>query len=156
MNVLELLNKEKLALEKLNKYEILIGVRSSDKNRKNKSGVTNAELMFIHENGSPLRKIPSRPVLRLTIEKVKNSLLNKTIDRCVKGILEENWSEKEIDLEFDKLCLRIESIARKMIYKNTGILAPNAESTIAKKKSNHPLFDTGQLARSITCIYIKK
>lgn len=156
MDVLELLNKEKLALEKLNKYEILIGVRSSNKNRKNKSGVTNAELMFIHENGSPLRKIPSRPVLRLTIEKVKNSLLNKTIDKCVKGILEKNWSEKEIDFEFDKLCLKIESIARKMIYQNTGILAPNAESTIAKKKSNHPLFDTGQLARSITCIYIKK
>ena len=67
--------------EKLNSlpsYEIEIGVISADTNRKEKVrvGVTNAELMFIHENGSPLQHIPARPVLQMTIDYTNKNLLD--------------------------------------------------------------------------------
>ena len=46
-------------------------------------------------------------------------------------------------------------VVSKLIYDNE--LTPrNAPSTIAKKGVDHPLFDTGQLARSIQCRVIKK
>ena len=147
----------KEALNKIGKYVIEIGVFSQDTGRieKVRVGVTNAELMFIHENGSPLRHIPARPVLQLTINYANRELLNKTIDRAIKAYFESNFDEKAYEDEFNKLCMRMESTARKIIYKNVGILAPNAPSTIAAKGDNHPLFDTGQLARSITCRLVK-
>ena len=77
--------------------------------------------------------------------------------------------------ELQKFCLELENYARDIIYSNDGRLAPNSESVAAKKREkairnartvadrqaamqdsgNHPLFDTGQLARSITCQLVK-
>lgn len=138
-------------------YIIELGVISGDSKNKRKEtyqfGVTNAELMFIHENGSPLNHIPSRPVLKLTYEWLTSEgkiELVKTMVKCVGLVMMERPIE-EIDNEMDKLCLKIQNHARKIIYSNDGQLAPNAPSTIRKKGDNHPLFDTGQLARSITC-----
>ena len=146
--------------EKLNSlpsYEIEIGVISADTNRKEKVrvGVTNAELMFIHENGSPLQHIPARPVLRMTIDYTNKNLLDKAINKSLAAYMESNFNIEAFELELKKLCMRMESYARKIIYSNDGRLAPNAPSTIAKKGDNHPLFDTGQLARSITCRLVK-
>lgn len=146
--------------EKLNSlpsYEIEIGVISADTNRKEKVrvGVTNAELMFIHENGSPLQHIPARPVLQMTIDYTNKNLLDKSINKALASYMESNFNVEAFELELKKLCMRMESYARKIIYSNDGRLAPNAPSTIAKKGDNHPLFDTGQLARSITCRLVK-
>lgn len=146
--------------EKLNSlpsYEIEIGVISADTNRKEKVrvGVTNAELMFIHENGSPLQHIPARPVLQMTIDYTNKNLLDKAINKSLAAYMESNFNIEAFELELKKLCMRMESYARKIIYSNDGRLAPNAPSTIAKKGDNHPLFDTGQLARSITCRLVK-
>ena len=146
--------------EKLNSlpsYEIEIGVISADTNRKEKVrvGVTNAELMFIHENGSPLQHIPARPVLQMTIDYTNKNLLDKAINKSLAAYMESNFNIEAFELELKKLCMRMESYARKIIYSNDGRLAPNAPSTIAKKGDNHPLFDTGQLTRSITCRLVK-
>ena len=44
----------------LTEYQIQVGVFSSKTKRKEtyNVGLTNAELMFIHENGSPLHHLP--------------------------------------------------------------------------------------------------
>ena len=61
-------------------YYIEIGVFVEDGKRKKdtgkskkpidvvKLGINNAELMYIHENGSPINHVPSRPVLQMTID----------------------------------------------------------------------------------------
>ena len=51
----------------------------------------------------------------------------------------------------------MENYARDIIYLNDGRLAPNTPKTIKGKKEigNHPLFRTGQLARSISCRLVK-
>lgn len=134
-------------------YIIEIGVVDQRTNRKEtaKVGITNADLMFIHENGSPTRSIPSRPVLQMTIDWARVNLINETLTKFYKVLIESSFNYPLAEKEFEKMCMRMQTYARKIIYSNDGRLAPNAPSTIARKGDNHPLFDTGQLARSITC-----
>lgn len=139
-------------------YEIEIGVVSKDTGRKEvvKVGITNAELMFIHENGSPLRSIPARPVLQMTLEYTQQNLLDKTLDKIYDGMFYKDWVGADVEKELNKMCMKMENYARDIIYSNDGRLIPNAPSVAKAKKGNHPLFDTGQLARSITCRVVKK
>ena len=155
-----MLNDEFKILEILNRYRIEIGVFSNDTERTEEEekislGLTNAELMYIHENGSPIRNIPARPVLDMTIKYANDELLNDMFDKIINNVLNNNWKEKDIELELKKLCVRLQNYARDIIYLNDGRLAPNSPEVAKRKKGNHPLFDTGQLARSITCQLIK-
>lgn len=141
---------------RLSQYTIELGVVSvNSKREKVVIGLNNAELMFIHENGSPLRHLPSRPVLRMTIEYAKKEWLDKTIEKCCILYANNNFDDNVVEVELKKFCIKVEKYARNIIYSNDGRLAPNAPSTIARKGDNHPLFDTGQLAKSITCRLLK-
>lgn len=156
--VLKQLQAPTKIIEQLNDYQIEIGVITKDSKRKKVAsvGLTNAELMYIHENGSPQRNIPRRPVLEMTINWCRKNLIDKTLDKIVDNVYLNNWTFEEVIQELNKMCVRMENYCRKIIYSNDGRLAPNAPSVAAKKKGNHPLFDTGQLARSITCRIVKK
>ena len=157
----ELFDIEKVIQESINqlsKYTIELGVISGTSTKRKALatiGVTNAELMYIHENGSLARHIPARPVLQITLNYAVVNLLPTTLDKCINICLINGFNESMIMQELNKLCMRIESYARHIIYDNTGVLAPNAPSVIARKGDNHPLFDTGQLARSIVCRIVK-
>lgn len=143
-------------IARLPQYQIQIGVFSGNANRKQKHiynvGITNAELMFIHENGSPLKNIPSRPVLRMTIS-YGNTLLQDVMQKALTAYFAKG--EQALETELKKFCLRLENYARDIIYLNDGRLVPNAPSVAKAKGGNHPLFNTGQLARSITCRLVK-
>lgn len=145
--------KESELIESLSKYSIEIGVISEDTGRKEtvSYGITNAELMQIHENGSPTKNIPARPVLDLTIMWTEQHLIKRVLDSIIEGVFEKNWGKVEIERELSRMCIRMENHAREIIYDNDGTLAPNSPQVAKRKKGNHPLFDTGQLARSITC-----
>lgn len=141
-------------LASIPEYQIQIGVFSTKTKRKTtyNIGITNAELMFIHENGSPLHHLPARPVLKMTIE-YGNTLIKNVMQKALKAYVEVG--EQGLEKELNKMCVRMENYAREIIYSNDGRLAPNAPSVAARKKGNHPLFDTGQLARSITCKLVR-
>lgn len=145
--------KESELIESLSKYSIEIGVISEDTGRKEtvSYGITNAELMQIHENGSPTKNIPARPVLDLTIMWTEQHLIKRVLDSIIEGVFEKDWGKVEIERELSRMCIRMENHAREIIYDNDGTLAPNSPQVAKRKKGNHPLFDTGQLARSITC-----
>lgn len=145
--------KESELIESLSKYSIEIGVISEDTGRKEtvSYGITNAELMQIHENGSPIKNIPARPVLDLTIMWTEQYLIKRVLDSIIEGVFEKDWGKVEIERELSRMCIRMENHAREIIYDNDGTLAPNSPRVAKRKKGNHPLFDTGQLARSITC-----
>lgn len=134
-------------------YVFEIGVFSEKTKRREKVhvGVTNAEIMFINENGSPLNHIPARPVLKMTFEWALES--GELIQGLSKAIAVYTLTNdlNETDKEMNRLAVKLQNYARNIIYSNDGRLTPNAQSTIARKGDNHPLFDTGQLARSITC-----
>lgn len=145
-------------LNALPTYYIEIGVVSGKTNRKQvvKAAITNAEILFINENGSPLRHIPARPVLQMTIDWANANLLQSTLDKCIDAYIQSNFSEDAIKKELNKMCIRMQNYARHLIYDNDGRLQENAPSTIRQKGFNHPLFQTGQLARSITCKLVDK
>lgn len=141
-------------LSDIPEYEIQIGVFSEKSKRKKtyNVGITNAEIMFIQENGSPLKHIPSRPILKMTIA-YGNTILKDTLANALNAYLKNGLDGLEFEL--NKLCIKMENYAREVIYSNDGRLTPNAPSTIKSKGYNHPLFNTGQLARSITCKLVK-
>ena len=143
------------AFAKLPEYYIEIGVVSGDTERKEYVGITNAELMFIHEYGSPINNIPERPVLQMTIDWANKELLEDTVSRAIDAFVESDLDEDALEKELRKMCVRMENYARHIIYDNDGRLAPNSPAVAARKKGNHPLFDTGQLAKSITCHLVK-
>ena len=147
-------------LSSLDKYAIEIGVIEGKENKRNKNTknneITNAKLMFIHENGSPIKNIPKRPVLQMTIDWAKSGPINELIDKCIEGVLYKNWTEFNIKREIQILANKMEQYSREIIYKNDGRLIPNSKQTAKRKKSgNHPLFETGQLAKSITARVIE-
>jgi hypothetical protein len=148
----EAIKKEKETYESIKDYTIEIGVITADSTRKQVANVsiTNAELMFIHENGSALRNLPARPVLQITIDETIKNILPKTLDRIYEGCFKQNWDKQQVKVELEKMCIRMQNYARNVIYKS-NLLTPNKPSTIKAKGSDRPLLDTGQLARSITC-----
>lgn len=150
-------SEEKLfeAFANLPGYYIEIGVVSGDVERKEKVGITNAEIMFINEYGSPTNHIPARPVLQMTIDWANKELLEKTLDRAIEAFINSDFDENALENELKKMCVRMENYARHIIYDNDGRLAPNSPAVAKRKKGNHPLFDTGQLAKSITCHLVK-
>lgn len=155
-NIQNFLNKKLQAINILNNYAIEIGIVEHDTNRKSQiKDVTNAMLMYIHEHGSVVHNLPSRPVLRLTIEYTRSNLLGPLVNKCMNGIIYNYWTETDIQRELNIMCKRMQNYARKIIYNNDGTLEDNAPSTIKRKGYNHPLFQTGQLARSITCRLVK-
>lgn len=82
-----------------------------------------------------------------------NTLIKSVMQKALKAYVEVG--EQGLEKELNKMCIRMENYAREIIYSNDGRLAPNAPSVAARKKGNHPLFDTGQLARSITCKLVR-
>lgn len=153
-NKIELTNWLKAIMEETTKtinhkgYVLEVGVPSDNKRRDNE-GVTNAELMFIHENGSPMQNIPKRPVLSISIDYIERmKVFNNNLDKAFNVYFKTN-DIKEFEKQLNILALKTENVAREIIYQNKGVLEANAPSTIRKKGENHPLFDTGQLARSI-------
>ena len=64
------MSKLKKGLEWMRDNTLLVGIPDSGE-RKSKKGkkskVTNAELLFIHTNGSPVNNIPKRPVIEPAI-----------------------------------------------------------------------------------------
>lgn len=156
------LQKSKDLIDSLNSYRILVGVIQRDSMREGtytdiitrvQVGVTNAELMFIHENGSPMRNLPKRPVLQYTVEWAQGQI-EEVLNEAIEGIF-EGWNRKEVENHFKRFCIRIQNYAQNMIYNRDPRLEANKPATIKYKKSDLPLFDTGQLARSITAELIR-
>ena len=92
-------------LASIPEYQIQIGVFSMKTKRKTtySVGITNAELMFIHENGSPLHHLPARPVLKMTI-KYGNTLIKNVMQKALKAYSTNGITGLENEL--NKLCIR--------------------------------------------------
>ena len=98
-------------------YYIEIGVfsedgeRQKDADKKTKDvirlGVNNAELMYIHENGSPINRIPARPVLQMTINQAKKEWLENAIMRAINAYVRSGINLKEYEKELQRLRMKM-------------------------------------------------
>lgn len=114
---------------------VLVGVRAHH-------GKKLARIAAINEFGAPNKRIPERSFLRATVDQNQAryiGLIEKTVDRLLDG--------ETPDRSLGLIGMVVVGDVQRRI--RGRINPPNAPYTIAKKKSDVPLIDTGRLRQSI-------
>lgn len=137
------------ALQALTKQDVMIGVPQEQTVRKEGDGVTNAELAYLHTNGSPLQNIPARPFLVPSF-KANMAALMASQKRVFKAAVEGDKSE--VNANMQKTGLIGQNAAKGWFTDPRNEWAPNTPYTIARKGSDRPLIDTGALRNSIVYV----
>lgn len=140
-------------LKFIRETDVLVGVPQETSSRE--GSISNAELMYIHTNGSPINRIPPRPTIEPAIQEPETraklqQLLKDGITQALQGNVQAAESA------YKKAGMYAVSAVQKKF--TDGSLAPNAPSTIRRKRkhSTMPLIDTGILRQSITFVVRKK
>lgn len=140
-------NKIKKELLKLkSKPFVKNGILEGPGSKLYEDGLKIVDVAKINEFGAVSSKgvvIPSRPFLRQSFDKNKNTyirIINKGYDDIYSG-------GKTVKSVLDRVGLQMETDTKKEIQ--AGEFKPNSPSTIKNKKSSRPLVDTGQLINSI-------
>ena len=140
------------SIKELKKTDVLVGI-PQEKAGREQNDITNAELLYIHTNGSPANNIPPRPVVEPAIQDSKEeigTLLKEAILKALEGDTGGAMAGME------KAGLQGENAAKGWFTNPKNNWAGNAESTIKQKGSSRPLIDTAQLRNSITYVVKKK
>lgn len=135
-------------LESMRRFDLLVGVPQEETEREDDE-ITNAQLMFIHSEGSPAHNIPPRPVIEMTLKEEKEKIsekFKKALNVVVKG--------GDPRAELEKLGIYVVNKIKAKF--GSEDLAPLQPATIKAKGSDRPLIDTGQLRNSITYVVRKK
>jgi hypothetical protein len=139
-------------LKDIQKIEVLVGIPENKAPRK-KGAVNNAQLLFIHTNGSPLRNIPKRPVIEPAIEERENkAAIANELGLAAKAVLDGKPSETMTHL--NRAGMEGQNAARDWFESPINNWPPNTPETIERKGSDRPLVDTGQMRKAI--IYVVK
>ena len=141
-------------MNKLKDIDVLIGIPQEKDPRPKNTGVGNAELLFIHTKGSPLRGIPARPVIEPAIEDDKEAITD-LLGEALKCILDGNVAEANSYLE--KAGLEGQGAAQDWFTNTKNNWAQNSPATIIAKQAKGstnpmPLIDTGEMRKAITYI----
>lgn len=112
-------------------------------------GLTLLELAVIHELGSEAANIPERSFIRLTIAALEEEI-GEVMAKLARAVVEKGMP---IDQALNILGAYIATEIKKTIS-GGGLVTPLWEelkpATIARKGSDRPLVDTGQLLNAIT------
>lgn len=130
------------------KYYVKVGVINGGDYKDKKNNLTVAGYGCVNEFGSIKRNIPARSFIRapLLLNLRDEILRNKKIFE--KQLFNKNGILK---VAYNKLGILAKSIIlRAFATSFDGQWAPNAPSTIARKKSSKPLIDTSRLRKSIS------
>lgn len=128
--------------------EVVVGI-TEESNAAKENGVTNSQLLYLHENGVPSHNIPPRPVLKPAIgqDEVKGKISKMMRDGFVSALIRGN---KDGAAQCFEKAGMLGRDACKNYIASGGNLAPNAPSTVARKGSSKPLIDTASMMNSIT------
>ena len=143
--------------EKINNAELLYilshGVRKKamrDEMQQNiDSGMkySAAHSLYIQEHGSPLWQIPPRPVLEPAIED-KKAPIAKQLREAAKAAIDGNLQGAENRLHMAGMVA--ENAAKGWFEDPKNGWPPNSPKTIARKGSDSPMIDTGEMRKAIT------
>ncbi|MBP5726755.1 MAG: hypothetical protein J6Y48_06735 [Clostridia bacterium] len=134
-------------------HEVVVGITMESNAAR--GPVSNAELLYLHDQGVPSRNIPPRPVLRPAINKPETRKQIETLmrDAAVAALVTGNRDLCE--KYFNKAGMVAQNACKNYIKEGTN-LAPNSPVTIAIKGSSKPLIDTASMMNSITYAVRKK
>lgn len=140
-------------LKDIKENEVYVGIADDTTEREaDKDGVTNAELLFIHTNGSPVNHIPPRPVIEPAIKK-DSERLTKMMKQAAQYFFEGKRDQAIQQLQL--VGMRGQNVSRKWFVDPENNWPPNSPAVQrAKRKKGatnpRPLIDTGELRKSIT------
>ncbi|UGB46995.1 hypothetical protein LQ772_06805 [Frateuria edaphi] len=146
------------AIHRLTGQEILVGVPQANTLRRNddQTSITNAEIGYLQETGSPAMNIPARPFLVPGVEAVQKQVTQQ-LEKGAHAALD--GTQEQVDKAFHAAGLVAQNGVRHQI--NDGDFQPLAEATLAARRrrgrtGTKPLIDTGQLRNSITYVIRNK
>lgn len=127
-------------------HVVKVGIFGNKTARTGKSKTkTNAELGALHEFGSFSLGIPARSFLRWPLFFRQRFIIKEASAGATKLMFNGQWI-----LVLKRLGIACErAVLQAFASRGFGSWAPNAPSTIARKGSDAPLIDTGQLRRAI-------
>lgn len=139
------------ALEFVKDNEVYVGIQQKDATRENED-VNNAELLFIHTNGSPVRNIPARSVIEPAI-KDSSEQLSRIMLRAAQYALQGKFAEATKQLHI--VGTRGRDVSKLWFTNPKNHWPPNAPSVIKEKLKKgstdpKPLIDTGELRNAIS------
>lgn len=133
-------------LQSLTKVAVYVGVPAANTSRTG-ADINNAELLYIHTHGSPLRNIPARPVIEPALKANKDKIMTE-YSKAVSAAAEGN--DGELMSALTRTGLAGENAARDWFTDPRNEWEPNSPKTIARKGSSRPLIDTSALRKAIT------
>lgn len=151
----------KRSIDFLNNNYVLVGIPDTENGREDSKDVTNADLLFIHTNGSPINNIPPRPVIEPALYRNKDKF-TKMLEDASSDVMEGHTTDAIIILR--KIGMKAQKICRAWFVDPANGWPPNSPSTAEAKirkfrKYNktgtyepRPLIDTGELRKSITYV----
>ena len=134
----------------LGKLDVLVGIPQEA--NADHGGITNAELLYIHTNGSPARGIPARPTIQPAIQDpaVRSRLQSMFKSAFLMGITGNRGGAMN-------MYQRIGLVGANAAKAKFGAVGPPLKpATIARKGSSATLIDTGALRNAITFVVRKK
>lgn len=146
------LSKQLKALEFIKNNEVYVGIQEEDSSREDDPAPTNAELLFIHTNGSPVNNIPPRPVIEPAL-KNDQARLSSMMKKAAEYAFDGNESEA-----LRQLCLvgtRGRDVSKRWFVNPKNHWPPNSEAVQEAKRRKgstnpKPLIDTSELRNSIS------
>ena len=148
------------ALDFIKENDVYVGIQDDSENeRENEDGtknndVSNAELLYIHTNGSQKQNIPARPVIEPAIRK-DSERLHKMMEKAADYAFKGNTSEAINQLK--RIGIRGQKVSRDYFYDENNGWPEDKPETIRRKSKGKPkgyiprtLIDTSQLKNAIT------
>jgi hypothetical protein len=150
-----LVKQFKETMQALIKKNVYVGI-PEDHNKREEGQVTNSQLGYINEFGSPARNIPARPFL---IPGVKEAG-DKVSAILSKAAITTESGPQDVDIALNKAGQVARDTVKRRIQQSTDIepLSPVTMKIRSTRKKNRrtgvmkPLIDTGQMLNSITYV----
>ena len=141
-------------LRQLARSQVLVGWPQESSSRPGEA-VTNAELAYIHTHGSPAKNIPARPILEpaLSTTETKRAILGE-LERAAEAALKGDFKKMLSFLQ--RAGQEAENAARAWFTDGRNAWAENKPATIARKGSDRPLIDTGELRKALTHVVVSE
>ncbi len=141
-------------LKQLEEASVYVGIPESASERKD-GEMTNAQILAVNTQGSPLRGLPARPLLEPAMEDPENKeKVNRHLLQAAKQGVQGNSGGFLQELE--RAGMVAQNLVRAWFVNSKNNWPPLSPVTIEAKGSDRPLIDTGQLRKAITYVVRKK
>ena len=142
------------AIKFIKQNEVYVGISDATtiREEETRDEITNAELLFIHTNGSPINNIPPRPVIEPAV-KNDSDRLSKMMKQAFNLALSGNKTAALDALK--RTGMRAQNVCRAWFTNSENGWPPNSPAIAEAKRRKgaenpRPLIDTGELRKSIT------